>query len=56
MHGFDSQHDLIQLFLCAKGSKVLDLSIVRGEGRATEITAVMSSARFNELENIYFVS
>ena len=32
MSGFDCQHD--QLFLVVKkGSKVIDLSIVRGEGR-----------------------
>ena len=42
-------------FLREKSSKVhLDLTIVRGQGRAPEVTAT-ESARFDELENRYFV-
>ena len=45
---------MINIFLYEKGSKVLDVSIVRGEGRAPENT-VTKSARFDELENVTFV-
>ena len=41
-------------FFWEKGSKVFDLSIVRGKGRAPVID-VTKSARFNELVNIFFV-
>ena len=44
----------INFCLNEKAVKVLDLRIVRGEGRAPKIT-VAKSARFDELENIYFV-
>ena len=44
----------VNFFLCEQGSKGLDLSTVRGEGRAPEIT-VTKAARFDELDNISFV-
>ena len=49
-----SIHSMINFSLCEKLSKVLDLSIVRGEGRAPEIN-VTKSAIINELKSIYCV-
>ena len=47
---------MIRFFLCEKSSKVLDLCIGRGEGRAPEIIVTKSATFMNSETNIFLVA